>query len=263
MQMLLPSGVISPRDGADVVNRALDVLGVGAISDLYDGSTAGRAALRHYADTILEVLRLANWEFARKAIHGFLVGDVTGVFSPPGGNASAAVPMGWLYEYVLPPDCVKVRYVMAPPKAPLWPINATAQSNPDPPVRFIVASDFVQPEWGVPPWGGVSWGGPGSPATVLLTNQLDATIVYTAAISVPDIWDPLFQAAVVGRLASWLALAVIEDKKLAVELRQLQLQVAKDAIMVARRADSNKGWDDLDALFGMQQESSGRGRGER
>lgn len=247
MQSSLPSGVIAATDATDVANRALDSIAAPAITDLYEGSAQSKVVLRHYTPTLLEILRAAPWNFARKMVTLFIVGDATG--STP--NASTTVPQPWLYEYLLPPDCVKARFVpwTSPPIPGTPPIMTNLPLLPATsgllPAPFVIGQDFVQPEWGVPEWGTEGWGAQNQ-QTVVLTNVAAAMMVYTAAVANPDAWDPLFSEAFVQRLAAKIALAAQPDKKLAIALRNAAIAVAKDALGQARVVNGNESWTTTD-----------------
>ena len=83
---------------------------------------------------------------------------------------------------------------------------------------------------------------------VILSNQPNATLVYTALLTFPDQWDPLFTQAFVAALASQLALPVLEDKKFALQMRAQQIAIAKQALDQARISDGNETWSSVDHI---------------
>jgi hypothetical protein len=227
-------------DPADVINRALDDVGAQPITDIRDGSNEQRVAVRHYGPTIRELLRAAPWNFARKERSLSLAKDRTNT----DGTVPIDVPMPWLYEYLLPQDCVKLRFV--PQLTPQQPTSDPPQTtNPGIqgtyygawPAPYVIANDVGVPN------EDESIG-----VTVILTNVQNALGVYTAAVMNPVLWDPLFMQGVVALLAAKFALPLAADKKLALEMRQQQIAIAKDIIGQARVANGNESWTTVDHL---------------
>lgn len=238
----------------DIANQALDSAGVDfTIGDLEEGTRPAQVLLRAYGQSLRQLLRGANWQFARKTAPMTLLGDATGQ-TPNVGNQ---VTVPWLYSYSYPIDCMKVRFVpwngpgllppvppgnIATPQIPLY-----TGENPQPqaqqrlrPAPFLVATDFNYP----PPPGQITWEVQGvSPAgrTVVLTNVKQALCVYTALMLYPSVWDPLFREAMVAYLASQTCLALHKDKKLALAVRPALIQNVKDKLSAARAVDGNEG----------------------
>jgi hypothetical protein len=78
--------------------------------------------------------------------------------------------------------------------------------------------------------------------TVILTNQDLAQAVYTANITNPQLWDSLFQAAMVASLGAFLVPALSLD----IPLMQVQIKSADNIIAQARAMDGNEGVTTLD-----------------
>jgi hypothetical protein len=309
---------------ADLVNRALDYLGVEAIGDMEEGTVAARAASRQYVPLRQQLLNAAHWDFARKQVTMELVQDAT---------AGQQVPNGFLYEYLMPTDCLQVRFVpqqsapfvdfytysstpvavglatvtpaqmsgtisdagwaitpgcyltindgvnteivtvtattgtsftatflYAHPNA--FTINGRVPSNVSgnavssipfvgsvqtyqmsrmAPASYVVATDIVTAQWGVTQFGDGSAYGLGASATVILSNVRAAQVVYTADINDPDEWSAQFEEAYVAALASKLAMAVVEDKKLAMAMLNQQVAIARAVLIQARASNANEG----------------------
>jgi hypothetical protein len=247
----------------------LDAIGASdnVVGELNEGSRAAQIAVRHYVPTIQQLSRAANWGFARKEGRLNMLQDATGQTTGVGTGTPA---MGnWRYEYAVPIDYLRARWVTYTLKEYwLYPQGATPGNSytlPSNPMmsnfgydqshnrqqqrwaRFLVTQDAVPTQVGAPTaWGqapdldNVVGKGPGQ-QTVLLTNLCNASLVYTAFVQYPDEWDVLFQQAVVAVLASHMALAVLADKKFALQMRAQQIAVAKQAIEQARIADGNEG----------------------
>jgi hypothetical protein len=224
-----------PTGAADVVNRALDYLGVAAISEMQEGSEAANAALRHYGPSVRDLLRAAPWNFARKMRVLDLMYDATAppIVPPPYDPAQMTI-MPWLYAYHYPQDCVRVRYipqispVVTSQTPPMTGIGWNTQITGTQPAPFVVTTLFE--------------------LNAILTNVQGAQLVYTSAMFDPQQWDALFLSALCSLLAARLALAVVPDKKLALSLRQAASGEAAGALNAARVADGNEGWSVQDHL---------------
>ena len=240
----------------DIANQALDAAGVEfTIGDLEEGTRPAQVLLRAYGQCLRQLLRGANWNFARKTAPLSLLADASGQTPNVGKQV---VMSGFLYEYSYPTDCMKVRFVpwngpgLTPPvpqnniQIPQTPLYTG--ENPQPqagqrlrPARFLEATDPNYP----PPAGsdfnavqGVSPQG----RTVILTNVKQALCVYTALMLYPSVWDSLFREALVMYLASQVCLALHKDKKLALEVRPQLIKGVKDKLTAARLVDGNEGW---------------------
>lgn len=240
---------------SDVVNQALDAIGRSpdAPIDIEDGSDAGKVMLRAYLQCLRQLLRAANWNFARKQAPMLLLADASG--NTP--DVGTVVPYGWLYEYAMPEDCVKARFVpwnyLNPATAipagniqtPSTPQTTGLGTLPVPfrpiPAKFLVTSDF-----NYPPATPGDYETPGvSPVarTVICTNVNQAQLVYTAVMAYPSLWDPQFRAAMVAYLASEVALPlwVKEDRKFGLQVRDEQIGIVRSKVVEARIADGNEG----------------------
>jgi hypothetical protein len=239
---------------ADVANQALDAAGVEhTLGDLQEGTRVAQVTLRAYGQCLRQLLRAANWDFARKTSDMVLLADATGQTA----NVGSMVPTPWIYEYAYPIDCMKVRLVpwnygqdpgiptdniQIPATIPL----TTATGQPPltgqrlRPARFVVATDPNYP----PDPGQITWVVQGeSPAgrTVILTNVKNAKVIYTALMLYPSVWDPLFREAMVAYLASQIALPLSTDKRFGMQLRKDNIEIAKMKIKEARVVDGNEG----------------------
>jgi len=73
---------------------------------------------------------------------------------------------------------------------------------------------------------------------VILTNQEFATLQYCRAVPNPNVWDTLFQSALINTIASNLCMALRGDRTLANDL----IKQVNDAIEIARSIDGNEGF---------------------
>lgn len=72
---------------------------------------------------------------------------------------------------------------------------------------------------------------------VILTNQEFATLSYVKRVIDPNVWDTLFQTAIINIMGAVLCMALTGDKKLA----NMCIQRANQAIGEARKVDGNEG----------------------
>lgn len=72
---------------------------------------------------------------------------------------------------------------------------------------------------------------------VILTNQEFATLAYVKQVTDPNVWDTLFQSALINLLGSALAVALTGDKKRANDL----VGLTNRSIELARSIDGNEG----------------------
>jgi len=177
----------------DVVNRALELLGVQVqITALNDGSVAGNAAQVIYAPAVNLLLRRLDPAFARR----------TDVLSAAGGT----IPPPWTHEYTYPADCLRLRQLR--PQAGSYNVN-------DPqPVRGALAFDN------------------GLAAKVIVSNQANASAVYTSSTPNENQWDSAFIEAVARLISNPLAMALAGRPDFARELLAEAEQYANTAELV-------------------------------
>lgn len=261
---------------SDIANRALDSIGnPNSIGDLQEGTREAQVLLRHYSPTLRQISRGANWNCLRKKVSLVLLNDATGQTTQQQINDGGPITVGpgtvgmrpWIYEYRWPTDCLKVRFVprdhngerppipngnRAIPPTPLFTGQTDVQFAREVPTRFLVTNDAIPNLVGVPEsWADVPdtsqiLGQGLTSQTVILTNHRHATAVYTALITYPDQWDSLFQEAFVAMLAIRVAMSLVPDRKMALEVRAQQVGIAKAALDQARISDGNEGFTSVD-----------------
>lgn len=226
-----------PTTPDDIVNEALDEIGVPEIGDIHEGSRAANVARRNYDPILRAMHAAAPWNFARRQRQIDMRGDASGQY-----HTNRAVPLHWSYMYEWPNDCVHARWVLGldayaldASGAPLYAPPAWAR-----PVPFIV-TDAPLPNDIDSDWSLTEGHNPES-TKVIATNQLGAMLVYTGLVQYPDAWDPGFRRAFVASLAARLAISCIEDKAQGRAMRGDQLTIAKEALIEARVRDGNEGW---------------------
>lgn len=210
-------------DEVTICNLALDIIGARSeISSLDEDSQSARTLSLHYAPTRGAVLRAAHWNFARKQVALTVLKAAAGAPENPLG-AGALPPAPWIYAYAMPSDSVLARYVMPqlesqPPSVP----GASVPFFTGPPVRFVISSDADTN---------------GNPITVLLTNQPQAILVYTARIEDSELYDDQFVIAFSNYLGARICNRVNGDKQLAINAMSLATQTIREA----RATNGNEG----------------------
>jgi hypothetical protein len=242
----------------DVANQALDAAGVDfTMGDIEEGSRAAQVSLRAYRQCLMQLLRGAHWNFARKSAPLTLLADASG--NTP--NVGTQVPVSqFIYEYEYPVDCMKMRFVPwnFPPSVSGAGVPAGNIQIPNVPqttgttglaqvgqrirpAKWLETLDYNYP----PPAGTINWEVQGvSPQgrIVILTNVQNAQAVYTSLVLYPSVWDALFRGAFVSYLASEIIVPLSKDKKFALSYRPQLIAAVKDKLTQARIADGNEAW---------------------
>lgn len=167
----------------DIVNQAIQLIGddqplVTGASPNFDTSVAGKAAKLLYPLAVNAVARQSGWDFARK--QATLV---------PSGNV-APFPLGYLAEYLYPTNGIQLWQVI--------PAVVSDANNPAP-INWTVGNaqvSAVQTK--------VIWCNETTPPRAIYNNN-----------PAENLWDALFQQAVVRLLASAMAMAVAGKPDLA------------------------------------------------
>ena len=237
----------------DICNAALGQMG--AASQVIQGispaipssSLAAQVATAIYQDQVDAVLRSAHWNCARFETGTFglpapapppapltLLKAAWGTPENPNGTTLAQPPMGYRYEYALPTDCLKARYVISgrmPLNSAAAPImTSVGFANPslvDPANKFAVSLDSDAT---------------GNDVLVLLTNVRHAVLVYTKRVANVDLWDPLLKLAIIQTLAAWFVNPLNRNAQLLKE----RVGIAVGYIEQARVSDGNEGWMSMD-----------------
>lgn len=186
---------------ADICNGALVCVGVGQFLDNLSEDTAeARACDQIYARTRDALLEKAPWKFARRRAVLAL---------------STEERTGWAYVYALPSDCL----------APLF---------LDPGVLMPAAAERVPFDWEAGTSGSVA--GP----ALLLTNQEEAELHYTARVENVSLFSPGFVEALEWAIAAKLALVLPIKPALAaqakVEAKRLLLEATATMLNHSQRS---------------------------
>lgn len=238
----------------DIANRSL--LAVGARTtisgaSISDGSVEGNAVSVLWQPTFEQLARSAHWNCLTRQILLSLIQAAQGTPENPLGTTLPLPDSPYLYGYALPADCLDVRFIVPSlPTSVAGTIPATTLNN---------SSMTWLPAGGQIPYEVRSdLDANGNPIVVILTNQSQAMMVYTVNQSNPQLWDSLFQAAMVASLGAFLVPAL----SLSLPLMQLAIKQAEMAIAVARTADGREGVTTLDHVPDwMHARSGGQGFG--
>lgn len=218
-----------------ICNRALLSIGVQAqISSLNESSTEADACNTLFTPTFESLAREAYWNCLRQQAVLTLLAAATGTPENPSGATLPLPPSPWLYSYQLPPDSLMARFIV-----PSTPISANTPISP-----AMVSSPVWLPMQSIPFQVGYSTDVNGNPIQIILTDLTQAQLVYTVNQPNPQIWDSLFQSAMVASLASFLSPAL----SLNLSLGQMQLKIAQDLIAQARIRDGNEGTNSQDHI---------------
>lgn len=194
----------------DIANRALLAInGKSSIANIEtDQSPEARAIRLVYDDTRDALLRGAHWNFARAVAPAALVRVAPGMEGAPTSAAewdATTMPMPpWSYGYLLPPDCVNLRYV----------------SGYNPGVMGLQPARHAQ---------SVSRDNQDNEQRIINTNVPGALICYTRRVETVDFWDASFRQAMVYSLATQVALAVTGNLQVAQRMSQMAMQTLQDA----------------------------------
>jgi hypothetical protein len=216
----------------DVCNVALGEIGQRVrIGSFTDNSPAANAAQLFYTSKVQALIRAANWGFTRAQItltqwKAALVNGQPSA-SPP--------PQPWLYSYLYPADCLRLRFVLPTLQTPVAspPLTTNASSPfcyPGVPtaIPFVEATD-LDPD--------------NNPIRVVLSNLTQAQAIYTRDLSqFPNLWDPLFHSAVTATLGAYFINALSRDKG----QMQEQIAIAKNLLDTARVMNANEGINNVD-----------------
>jgi hypothetical protein len=224
----------------DIVNRALSAIAArSSLVNLNERSTEAEQARLLYDPTRDELLRAAPWNFARKMVQLALLKAAPGTPENPTGtpnvyDPATMPPPPWFYSYAYPNDCVQVRMItslVAQPgfDQPMFSVALPAGYAPGAivPSRFAVAADTDNS---------------GNQVKVVLTNRASALCLYTQRIEIEDLWDPLFQEAMVQSLATRFAMPISGKQDIA----RARAQGAMNALQTARSRDGNEGTTSVD-----------------
>lgn len=180
----------------NISNMALSAIGArSTIANLNENSTEGAACKLWYDFSRLQTLAAFDWAFARKRVALTLSTE-----DPPTDV--------WLYRYIIPSDCVAIRY--------LW--NPAGPSADAVPFTTELAADGTR---------------------TLLSNLEDAIVIYTSNVSSINLFTPFFIDALATYLAFRIAVTITGDLNIRGAMAQQFVQMMR----VAPAQDANESVD--------------------
>ena len=104
-------------DAVSICNLALQAVGTrSTITDLQEDSNEARACAQVYDNTVLRTIRGAPWGCAKKFDTLTLWKSAPGTPQNPDANptvwSNEYPPPPWLYSYLMPSDCVWMRFII-------------------------------------------------------------------------------------------------------------------------------------------------------
>lgn len=163
-----------------ICNMALSRLDLNPINSFIEATKEARTCKIHYEQTRDFVLRGHKWGFATKE-------DTLALLD--------ATYTGWDYAYQFPSDCLAPRYIYNPT------LSAYEQADED----YTLSTSGTK----IPFEVRASSSGD---SKIILTDQEDAILIYTAKVTQPTAFDSQFIEALVLKLASVLAYPLRRDK---------------------------------------------------
>lgn len=203
---------VAIQSPADLLNVALRRIGYKLrVASLFEGSLAAKQALDIYAQTRDELLRTNDWGFAERNVAMTLLksAPVGGYVPPAVWNPAVNPPIGSLFEYGYPGDCLKVRAVKPPP---LFVPNFDPQPN----VFTITNDNYFTPA-----------------QKVILCNVPNAILVYTGQITDLTTWEADSISMFADELGKGLAPALVN--------MQAAQMIAAEGVQSKAVAEMNQG----------------------
>ena len=221
----------------DVCNLALSQIAArAAVTTIApsDGTKAGDACALLYQPTVDAFARAAHWNCLRFTAQLTLLKAAAGTPENTNGTTLPVPPPGWIYEYALPPDCLKARFI----------IPRLTQQAPSPPLT-TAGGMFLPAQLGamaIPFTPAVDLDQNGNEIAVLLTNVGTAlsgppSLVYTRRLTNIGLWDAQFLMGAKAALAAWL----VNPMNAAASMMQMAMAIAKGTLDAARISDGNEG----------------------
>lgn len=188
------------------------------IGTAYEGSPEANACLELFSQVRDQLIRSADWDFARRANVQLTL--IKGPPPPYGFGpwqpwTPAYPPSPWRYEYAYPADCIQFGAILPPPM--IYPVL-------DPrPALWRVDDDAFDAE-----------GNATTPYKVILARTPNALGVYRTRVTNMTLWSPQFAEAFIDALAEALAVPLGADPK----LKQAEQQTA---VAVGTAAEMRRG----------------------
>jgi hypothetical protein len=187
-----------------IVNTGLLQLGLNPIGAFTESTREALVSRTIYEDVLRATLRDCAPGFAERQLALSLLDETR---------------PGWAYVYGWPSDCVEARELYNPLTTGAAYDDDGNVLNPDVTIEFKVSMN----EDGT--------------KKVILANQEEAELIYTAYVTDANLFDPLFVSALSLNLAAHMAIPLKRDKVLRKDMMQ-EYMTAKSA---ANAKDANEG----------------------
>lgn len=223
----------------DLCNLSLSQIGARAtITSINpsDGTVAGDACSLLYQPTVDAFSRAAHWNCLRFEAQLSLLKAAQGTPENPNGTTLPVPPVGWLYEYALPSDCLKARHL----------VPAVVQQGTNPPLT--TGGSLFLP-WRLPQSAtrfavGVDLDSNNNEIAVLFCNLGTVltgppSLVYTRRLVNVGLWDSQFVMGAKAALATWL----VNPVNASAAMMQQAIGIATAVLGQARISDGNEGID--------------------
>ena len=191
-----------------------------------------------YDNVLTSTLRAAQWNFAEAFVNLAVLKAALGtpecLYTSETAWSSLFPPPPWLYSYIMPSDCLKVRYVMPSPV-----IQSTA-------IPYTPAATSYLPSSNSSNAANFKLSGDkdanGNDLNIILANAPQAMLCYTKLVTNPNVWDNNFFDLFVLNLAVAIAPQLTADEP---TLKRVIAQT-NEAAMMAKLADANDGLTIID-----------------
>ena len=160
----------------DICNIALNRIRANTISSLTESTREARVCNSIYEVIRDEVLEAAPWDFARKSLELSVLSETY---------------TGWDYAYQYPTDCILARYIIKNTESSAYAFkDPGAIQGVTSRVKYAIYTDSSLA------------------SKVILTDQADAELVYTAKVTDVNMYSSGFRLALSRRLAAELAVPI-------------------------------------------------------
>ena len=211
-------------DQVTIWNMALQAVGTrSSVASLTENSTEANALAIRWDNALAATLQKARWNFARRQALLTLLADAT---------QGQTVPTPWMYEYAYPSDCAQGRNIMATvlqQPAGTTPGVPSTPTAVGPPIPFLV---------------GIDYDANGNQIKVILTNQPQATFVYTGLVTNTELYDDQFVEALSVMLGARVCFQLTGDRQLAKDL----MAQGEAMCLAASASNGNEGLTVIDSL---------------
>ena len=203
-------------DQIEICNLALSNIGsAGAIEDIDEATKEAYTCKLHWDNCVRAALREHDWNYARRRV------ELASYGTPPTSE--------WSYQYAVPSDMAAARRI----------VNGTlgsAAASTSGIGSIIYDPNQIMPDLPAIPFE-LALDSTGT-VRVLLTDQVDAILCYTANIVDPSFYDAQFVEALSWKLGSMIAMAIRGDLKVK-QAAETMYQNLKMASFASSGAEGN------------------------